>query len=423
MTMRRRTLPSWFPRFAAVCLATALSLTVVPLQAAPPQSDSLPGKFIVHEWGTFTSFSGSDGVNLEFRPLESNDLPRFVVKPGRRAVGPESFLKNDFVARQRMETPVTYFYTDEPRTVNVRVDFPQGMLSEWYPVVKSYHAGKDDAKQTVVGGAYLDWGAVRLTPAAEFASVRVRGPNNQPVPAWLPAVPQNDHYGQARATDSAIVETLDPSGNSHFEKFLFYRGLGNYDLPLKLAALGKEQFQIANTSGEASGAMLLVRIDGSHVRFTWIAPIAPSSTIEATLPKSESTVGQLAEAMVGDLVAAGLYEKEALAMVSTWRGSWFGENGTRLLCLLPGKFTDQLLPLTIDPAPDACVRVMVGRLETLTPEDCERLDGAVSRDEPRALESLGRFAEPAVAYLISQSNDASQRAKLEEVLNGLRTTN
>ncbi len=27
------------------------------------------GRLVVHEWGTFTNFSGSDGVKLEYRPL------------------------------------------------------------------------------------------------------------------------------------------------------------------------------------------------------------------------------------------------------------------------------------------------------------------------------------------------------------------
>ena len=39
------------------------------------------GKLVVHEWGTFTSFAGSDGVNLEFRPLVTNDLPPFMMNP------------------------------------------------------------------------------------------------------------------------------------------------------------------------------------------------------------------------------------------------------------------------------------------------------------------------------------------------------
>src|SRR5882724_4805341 len=46
-----------------------------------PRAEASPSGhgLVVHEWGTFTSFSGSDGVRLEFRPLVDEDLPPFVL--------------------------------------------------------------------------------------------------------------------------------------------------------------------------------------------------------------------------------------------------------------------------------------------------------------------------------------------------------
>jgi hypothetical protein len=213
---------------------------------------------------------------------------------------------------------------------------------------------------------------------------------------------------------------------SHFEKFLFYRGLGNFNLPMKMAALGNDKFEITNSGDDASGALLLMRIDNGVVRFTRMDPIRARSMIEVTLPETESTVDQLTEAMVRELMAAGLYERESLAMVNTWRSSWFGENGTRVLYLVPGKQTDQLLPLKIDPAPDEQLRVLVGRLETITPEDCQqlvrRLVGNVANDPPtnarikEVLKSLGRFAEPAIKFAVTQTTDVATRKRLEVIL-------
>jgi hypothetical protein len=338
-------------------------------------------------------------------------------------------LKDQFVALQRMETPVTYFYTDVQRVVNVRVDFPRGMLTEWYPVVKQFASGEQTIGR-VQGRAYRDWGAVRLTPPTQFAEVRMRDPQGQAVPASLPTVAADDHYGHARETDSAIVETVDAYRRSHFEKFLFYRGLGNFELPIKLVALGNDRFEVANSAEDGSGVLLLVRIDRGRIRFTRIDPISPRSAIEIALPAAESTVERLVEATVRELTSAGLYKKEALAMVNTWRSSWFGENGTRVLYLVPEKLTDTLLPLSIDPAPDVRVRVLVGRLETLTPEDCHRLVNALAgrdRDEqPTAesveaeLASLGRFAEPAVQFAIGQTSDVAARRRLEAILAQIR---
>src|SRR5205809_192536 len=126
-------------------LSFALLLVVSiasPALASPTDS----GKFIVHEWGTFTSFAGSDGISLEFRPLTTSDLPDFVLDRGKQAnlfnqrftAGDRSIYTTKSTVRslQRMETPVTYFYTDRPRTVDVTVGFPKGLLTEFYPPVR-----------------------------------------------------------------------------------------------------------------------------------------------------------------------------------------------------------------------------------------------------------------------------------------------
>jgi hypothetical protein len=424
--MSRKTQTIWAGGIVAGFVAIAWVL-VPSLLLGHDARQAPPGKLVVHEWGTFTSFAGSDGVNLEFRPLVTDDLPPFIQKPASNFA--DLLTKREVYALQRMETPVTYFYTDVPRFVNVRVDFPQGMLTEWYPVAKRFDSG-NQVLETPRGYGYLDWGAVRLTPPAQFARIRVRGPNNQAVSASLPPVAAHDHYGRARETDSAIVETIEEFRGSHFEKFLFYRGVGNFELPIKLVALGNDRFAITNAAEDVSGALLLVRIDSSRVRFTRVDPVSPRSTFAIDLPGGESTVERLAEAMIRELTAAGLYEKEALAMVNTWRTSWFGENGTRLLYVVPEKLTDMLLPLTVDPAPDERVRVLVGRLETLTPEDCDRLvhalAGAGPDERPTAeaikaeLAALGRFAEPAIQFVMGQTADVPTRSRLEAILAEVR---
>lgn len=412
-------------RLAFSCLALAIfALAAINpcLRAEESPSSTPDDPLIVHEWGTFTSFSGSDGVNLEFRPLTANDLPRFIMTPYNQPGRPfASLLKNQFVALQRMETPVTYFYTDSSRTVNVRVDFPQGMLSEWYPVVADFNSGHDKEEHRVVGNAFLDWGRVNLIPPEDFARIQVRGPKDHPLPAELPAVKPIHHYGRARETDSAIVETVDKNGGSHFEKFLFYRGLSNFELPVALAALGNDRFEITSTAIESIGPLFLVRMHDDHLRFTRL-PSAPShKPLEVTLDSSAKSVDELAEALVRDLTAAGLYEKESRAMVSTWRDSWFTEPGTRLLYLLPQSFTEATLPLTVDPAPSESVRVLVGRLETLTPEDCQQLQSLAAAGVPTAqvaakVESFGRFVEPALNFVIAQTRDEANRARLEVIL-------
>ena len=62
-------------------------------------------------------------------------------------------------------------------------------------------------------------------------------------------------------------------------------------------------------------------------------------------------------------------------MVQTWKSSWFADEGTRLLYLVPRAQTDAILPLHVTPTPTETVRVMVGRLEAMTPEQDARLRG------------------------------------------------
>ena len=97
-------------------------------------------------------------------------------------------------------------------------------------------------------------------------------------------------------------------------------------------------------------------------------------------------------------------------MVKTWDTAWFGEDGTRVLYLVPRGRTDELLPLTVDPKPEEVVRVLVGRHDFLTPEqeaDAERqlkrlqAAQAEAQDAEKELQGIGRFSYQA-RYLAEQ---------------------
>src|SRR5262245_59034964 len=86
-----------------------------PAPAERPAGGS--GSLIVHEWGTFLSVQGSDGVTLGGMVASEEVLPAFV-----EARSISTWQRTKIFSK--METPVTYFYTDRPRVVNVRVDMP-----------------------------------------------------------------------------------------------------------------------------------------------------------------------------------------------------------------------------------------------------------------------------------------------------------
>ena len=89
-----------------------------------------PARLVVHEWGTFTRFSGSDGAPVGFHPNNA-DLPGFVYsEDGDPNVKRVRLAQDGTVS---METPVIYFYTDKEIRASVRVNFPKGWITEWYP--------------------------------------------------------------------------------------------------------------------------------------------------------------------------------------------------------------------------------------------------------------------------------------------------
>src|SRR5438067_1523162 len=95
--------------------------------------------FVVHEWGTFTSIAGKDGVALEWRPLNGSiDLPKFVHTMQQEGLGlRHSRTKAELTALVRMETPVLYFYSSREMNVSAEVNFPNGKITEWYPQARS----------------------------------------------------------------------------------------------------------------------------------------------------------------------------------------------------------------------------------------------------------------------------------------------
>lgn len=386
---------------------------------------------VVHEWGTFTSFSDSQGELVEFRPLIDSKLPEFVFTRQEQNGAPDlvlSLTKFSVWSKQRMETPVTYFYTDRPRDVNVSVDFPDGFLTEFYPPVRTL-LPPSHSEDWAMKNARLDWGQVRLIPQDEFdrtigAEAEQAGRNA------LPIVLGDNHYGHARATDSAIVEFDDPQGHGkHYEKFLFYRGVGNFDQPGKLTARGGGNFVLNNDGDKDLQHLFLVHVEGHKIRYSYYPAVKAGTELAMTLPTVTSTIEEVGDALVKALVETGLYEKEATSMVNTWRSSWLGESGTRVLYTLPQSWTDALIPLKVAPAPEKTLRVMVGRLEIMTPETERDLANLVVSETPENVVAnvasntfgrLGRFGS-AAAYRIGRSMPTDElKERAGQIANGLR---
>ena len=330
-----------------------------------------PDSFVVHEWGTFSTFSGSNGQNLKFYPNQ-NDLPSFVYNRFR-------FVKGGLTdALVSLETPVLYFYSDRDRKVSVHVDFPKGVMTDWYP-----EASRPPSQQ-------LRWDDFRVLAKETPKLAMERKPSR---------------YFAARETDSSYIQTttgVDKKGEN--EKFIFYRGIGDVSLPFEVKALGHDAFSVKNTGKHAVPGHFLVNVRDGKVAFKSLGRLSPGTEEKVDLPAEASTAEKLGDAMTALLIEQGLFEKEAKAMVKTWKSDWFGENGTRVLYLVAESVTAEILPLKIDPKPDHLVRVLVGRHDILTPEREVEIDAIVkqlngdsnaeSKVADATLEKLGRYRWP-----------------------------
>lgn len=428
-----------------------------------PRPSGATQPFVVHEWGTFTSFAGSDGVQLDFRPLLDEDLPTFVLNRERRAGARSMLAKSALFAPLRMETPVTYFYVDEPREVRVKVQFPQGLLTEFYPPVRNMLPLYDARVPTVRGPSELDWGQVMLIPEAALQPQLGDETLSQLLAARLmQAAPPTEsgygHYVAARETDSALVAvnlpaaemptgkdlfsiTLPPPGGLHVEKFLFYRGVGKFELPLQAKVDASGRVQVTNTGTEPIRSLFLIDVQGpkNQLRILRTAHplIDPAETVTLEIHQEPLSLAELSREVQQALVAEGLFEKEAAAMVKTWSDSWFQEQGLRLFYMVPQSLTDRVLPLTVEPQPDEMVRVLVGRMELLPPDQETAIAEAVhayrlarearsARGEtvpppmPNIIAALGRFAEPALVRVRELSKDHHDADEARRMIARLR---
>ena len=406
-------------RFAYILLIL-LSLTLVAdLEPLSSKAQEPKNELEVHEWGTFTSVAGRAGIALEWRPLTTeSDLPSFVYsidrvsRPPQQRTQPTSPqpqaaptprpqrrelrypTKSATPVSVRMETPVLYFYAKQETTIKVSADFVNGKITEWYPQSRSVHGGS------------IDWGQIRIMPGAQID---------------LPNDFRENHYYPARETDAAPLQA-STNGQNEYEKFLFYRGVGNVNLPLWLNLEG-DKVRIRNAHREQMNHVVLFENRGGTIGFQ-IYDITQTELV-VNRPALDGKVEVLRQQMKAMLVSQGLYEKEANAMLDTWRDSWF-EEGLRVFYIMPRNVTDEILPLNIEPRPAKVVRVLVGRTELITPEtegrvinEIRKLESPSMSVRKAALEAInkyGRFREAILKQIFDRTDDPQLRASIERLL-------
>jgi len=282
-----------------------------------------------------------------------------------------------------METPVLYFYTPVPRTVSVHVAFKNGLITEWYPAV-SRSTPSGDLRNIALSDegtrGEVWWKSVHLEPssAAEYPKDEIE-----------------THYYAARETASTPLRIKQRSG-TQYEKFLFYRGVADFRIPVAVTADRSGNVLARNLGSEEIPGMILFERRGERVGYRVGGPLQSETVLDA--PELTASVDSVRVDLENELVARGLFPDEAHAMVETWRDSWFQE-GSRLLYIVPESFVNAKLPLEINPAAAQLVRVFVGRVEVVTPATQREIETALAHHDGATIDRFGRFLMPILEVL------------------------
>jgi len=383
-----------------------IRVLIVSLILCMAHSASAGDRLVVHEWGTFTSFQTEFGEGLRRINTDDEPVPPFVHRldsvrllPPTNSFTPEQILQTqgaptaDPRVTMRLETPVLYFHlppNQKTMTVEVKVDFRNGFLTEFFPNAEATVDGKPIAKypfpETARPLGSLRWPKVRLG-------------------ATGPMPETTDHVWLApRQVDAAPVVVGDES-----ERFLFYRGVGDVPSPLRVirypdqildVRLNTAALQQLDETVKAARESSLPLANAAHWasiierQWLWLLDVRPDGTVAfRRLPESKrrspftdrlfmtsavfseqefsaERLGTLRQQMHQALVSDGLFDDEAQALLNTWQLSYFQSPGQRLLYLVPRAWTDAVLPLKLSVRADI-TRVMVGRIELVTPRHRE----------------------------------------------------
>lgn len=355
-------------------MALALALSAAASQAAG---------LVVHEWGTFTTLSASDGRPLGGLYVDATRLPAFVhglpyfnYDPAKGWAGLDK-LRNVTV---KMETPVLYFYSPKAVEVDVKVKFVGGTISQWYPAAQ--------ASETNPATPFVDFAAAPYQGHVAWKA-KVLAPEANPPYTTTPTGQETEEWIAPRRVQANMLQ----GAKGEYERFLFYRGLGGWPNTVKIAFKNDSVFTVTNDGDENIPWLMVYDRDRVHMNNAtvwWQGPLKARGSFSVTRTKASQDYAKGMAAMdtlKAHLIEAGLKLDEAMALLNTWYNGYFLEGGLKAFWILPRAMVDRILPLTVIPVPEEVERVIVGRSEILPPEFERELRRA------QAADTLAKFAK------------------------------
>ena len=399
---------------------------------------------VVHEWGSFTSLQDETGRAIGGINSDDEPVPKFVhdldhlliLKPDRLPpICYQGAPRCHPDVTMRLETPVIYFHLPTqaklPQTLDVKVAWRGGWLTQFYPDAQAQAPGAFGTLDAKTVGR-LSWQHLTLGGGA-------RGPAT------------TEHVWTA---PRAVASTPVTTANGESEKYLFYRGVGHLNAPLRVTRVNDRLELHSQLESGFAGPLKIQKLwlaqfrsdgesafrpldpamlDGDAAKILQATP-ASFADREYRAAHLAGLRSQMRQALVGD----GLFADEADALLETWELSYFKSAGLRLFFLVPREWTDHYLPLDLS-VPAKVARAMVGRIELVTPEHRHLLREIAEAPIPKkpwggfgeggrtvmtgamppAYHDLGRFRNALVLDELSRRPTESLHAFIR--INGLRS--
>jgi len=339
--------------------------TLVSNTAALAVRELRDDEFAVHEWGVFTVFNDLKYANAN-RKAEWASLPEFFYRQF-----PSVRLRWEPAA---WDKPILYFYCTRPTLkVEVKVTFAEGAPVAWWPccaspvdqgIARAPKGGETPVFRSLHWSAWLG-----ERPPAPAHGLRDEAVPQQAKEFDLPAGSWLLGARLKEASPVSVVGSKVQRGapwtttQRETERFLYYDGLVPAPNGLRCVSAAKDSLTVKN-AGELPIRDLFVvdrrRAEGRTIGFAHVAgPVAAGEEQQLPLTSlsAPNAVATARDTVRKALVAAGLFEAEAAAILKIWDQGLFGAPGVTAFYLLSQPEYDKMLPLEIKPAPRKLVRV------------------------------------------------------------------
>ncbi len=363
----------------------------------------------VHEWGVFAVHDDLELANADMR-AEWAALPKFVF--GQTA-GRE--LPINYAGEAIVLKPVVFFHASEPLAVELRVDFPGGLPTVWWPrtVYPSYQfdACPGDAKKKEPH-RHLEWHVQLKEP-----------PKGQKIDAQPLAVEKGHWIETLRAVkaDDVFSKRNDFGGGNRLfegdlpnpqlerERFIYYDGLVPIGKRIAVTVENGKVLVASLVKHSVHDVTVVDRRTPDHIRVARLAKFE-ADTKPTALEFHEVEAKDWPQAglvtLTKQLKDAGLFEDEARALADVWKQEFFQAEGLTLFYRLPQEEYEKLLPMKLKPRPEKLVRVGLVLQPHCEPDLAERVADFANdlgnedfEKRERAQESLEKIGRAAFVHL------------------------